>query len=69
VNLLINFKTKNDTLDEPYIGYAKKLSKTDINRIRSAYRCDYQGEGAGRPDATRFKKKNKISHVAALNYF
>lgn len=73
---------KNSTLDENTIGKATKMSPTDIYRIRSAYRCDTQGEGARQPSAagspsklkkTKGKKKNMtfspLSRVAEMTMF
>jgi hypothetical protein len=50
---------KNSTLDENSIGKATKMSKTDIYRMRSAYRCDAQGEGARQPSKSGLKKTKK----------
>jgi hypothetical protein len=71
---------QNSTLDEIKIGYPTKMSKTDINRIRSAYRCDAQGEGARQPTATNGKlkkakttqgqkKTGQLSRVAELTLY
>jgi hypothetical protein len=73
---------KNATLDENTIGKATKMSKTDIYRLRSAYKCDVQGEGARQPSRAsskipknknkgqKFTKKNgKPSRVALRTLF
>lgn len=82
---IIYLQFKNSTLDENTIGKATKMSKTDIWRMRSAYRCDVQGEGARQPSRVvlgksintikdqknnKFSKKTgKMSNVAVMTMF
>jgi hypothetical protein len=62
---------QNATLDTKTIGRVRKMSKTDISRIRSAYRCDAQGEGARQPTATngRLEITGELSLVAQLTMY
>jgi len=66
----------NETTDVESIGRQPYMSDTDISRIRSAYKCDYHGEGAGQPDKTRLQHRKReskyakpISRVAAASFF
>ncbi|XP_065336753.1 zinc metalloproteinase nas-1-like [Cloeon dipterum] len=43
--MLLTFQ--NETINKSEIGNAKKMTRSDILRMRSAYKCDFNGESGG----------------------